>query len=79
MPEYGYLGHPMKSLRTPQNTSGPLRTTMRPDTLYIHIGNCCIFVTLWGIFRKKWDIPEFSMDILRTHPYVLIINNGTKG
>jgi len=75
VPEYGYPGHPMKSSGPPQDH---LRTTVRPDTLYIRRENCCIFVTLWGIFRKKWDIPEFSLDILRTYPYVLIINNETE-
>jgi len=69
MPEYGYMGRPMKSSGPPQNHNGT-------RYLIIYIGNCCIIVTLWGIFRKKWDIPEFSMDILRTYPYVPTINNG---
>ena len=79
MPECEYMGHPMKSSGPPQNH---LRTTMRPDTLYIRRENCCIIVTLWGIFRKKWDIPEFfysgGVDSIGRYTYVLVHRNTTK-
>lgn len=42
----------------PQNTSEPPQNHHATRYLIIHRKNCCIFVTLWGIFRKKWDIPE---------------------
>jgi hypothetical protein len=61
MPEYGYLGHPMKSLRTPQDhlrtTSGPPQdhhaTRYLIDTHRKLLHNCH---TLRDI-QKKWDIP----------------------
>lgn len=61
-----------------RTTSEPHQNHTRTRHLIIHIGNCCIFVTLWGIFRKNWDIPDFFVDIPEKLPYVLFNDNATK-
>jgi hypothetical protein len=78
MPECGYMGHPMKSSGPPQDH---LRTTSEPpcDQIpYTYAGKLLHICHTLGDIQKKWDIPEFSLDILRTYPYVLIINNETE-
>ena len=78
MPEYGYMGHPMKSLRTPQNTSEPQRN-QTPYNIHRKLLHICHTL---GDIQKKWDIPEFfysgGVDRIAGRTYVLPHRNTTK-